>query len=510
MMRFVNTNTAGFDRNVVYLVNDGWDDWFKYETCYRLEYRNILIGTVKIAKKNQVDRRVSLESSFEKLPDDYFSLGVGVAYYTELKKHDDIRAEILEGLNDMAFNLDIFEAVKNEDVTQWSLLRECTPATVRGQYHRLAHGKAELTDYYFKYAISNNDNAIPTKHLEFEVNAGSKPGSNVHVLVGNNGIGKTTILRGIINAVVNEGDNNSKGKIISDEVFPFANVVNVSFSIFDDPLLEEDVEEVFIPYSYVGVFRYENGLKVINPNTYEIFLEHYTSIMISGTKKDLWKNAIKELETDVTFRSLNILSWTNIDDPEDVSRVRVDRNSELEEILLAVKQKYRELTEDKFKLLSSGHTNILLTLASLIDKVEERTLVVIDEPEGHLHPTLISAFIRALSDLLTYRNGVAIIATHSSVIVQAVPSNCVWIIERLENNLYFHRPKHETFGDNLGEIATDIFKYNILETYYHKEINDVIEKANSYEEALEMFGGQLGDEARALLRAYMLTKEKHD
>lgn len=46
-----------------------------------------------------------------------------------------------------------------------------------------------------------------------------------------------------------------------------------------------------------------------------------------------------------------------------------------------------------------------------------------DEPEEHLHPPLVAAFIRALSNLLTYRNGVGIVATHSPVIVQEVPKN---------------------------------------------------------------------------------------
>lgn len=47
--------------------------------------------------------------------------------------------------------------------------------------------------------------------------------------------------------------------------------------------------------------------------------------------------------------------------------------------------------------------------------------MLIDEPEGHLHPPLLSAFVRALSELLVNRNGVAIIATHSPVVLQEVP-----------------------------------------------------------------------------------------
>lgn len=88
-----------------------------------------------------------------------------------------------------------------------------------------------------------------------------------------------------------------------------------------------------------------------------------------------------------------------------------------------IKQRFVQSTVPRFEKLSSGHKVILLTVAKLIELVEEKTLVLMDEPEEHLHPPLVAAFIRALSNLLTYRNGVGIVATHSPVIVQEVPKN---------------------------------------------------------------------------------------
>ncbi|MEK5757114.1 AAA family ATPase, partial [Acinetobacter variabilis] len=75
-----------------------------------------------------------------------------------------------------------------------------------------------------------------------------------------------------------------------------------------------------------------------------------------------------------------------------------------------------------FGQLSSGHKIVLLILTRLVETVDEATLVLIDEPESHLHPPLLSAFMSALTELLEDRNGVAIIATHSPVVVQEVPS----------------------------------------------------------------------------------------
>jgi len=76
--------------------------------------------------------------------------------------------------------------------------------------------------------------------------------------------------------------------------------------------------------------------------------------------------------------------------------------------------------------MSTGHAIVLLTTTRLVATVEEKTLVVMDEPESHLHPPLIAAFLRAVSNLIVDRNGVVIIATHSPVVLQEVPKTCVW------------------------------------------------------------------------------------
>ncbi len=66
---------------------------------------------------------------------------------------------------------------------------------------------------------------------------------------------------------------------------------------------------------------------------------------------------------------------------------------------------WRQAAIHQFDRLSSGHAIVLLTITRLVELVEERSLVLIDEPEGgHLHPPLLSAFVRALSDLLVQRN----------------------------------------------------------------------------------------------------------
>ena len=114
-----------------------------------------------------------------------------------------------------------------------------------------------------------------------------------------------------------------------------------------------------------------------------------------------------------------------------------------------------------------------------------------------------------MSNLLIYRNGVGIIATHSPVIVQEVPKKCVWILKRSGNYLIPRRPEIETYGENLGELTTEVFGYEVDSSGFHKELQEAVKISNTYEEAREIFNNQLGKEAKSILRAYMYDKEEH-
>ncbi|MDK7046806.1 AAA family ATPase, partial [Escherichia coli] len=93
--------------------------------------------------------------------------------------------------------------------------------------------------------------------------------------------------------------------------------------------------------------------------------------------------------------------------------------------------------------------------------------VLIDEPESHLHPPLLSAFIRALSDLLLDRNGLSIIATHSPVVLQEVPKRCVWKINRSRLSTESRRPDIETFGENVGILTREVFGLEVVKSGFH-------------------------------------------
>ena len=161
----------------------------------------------------------------------------------------------------------------------------------------------------------------------------------------------------------------------------------------------------------------------------------------------------------------------------------------------------------EFASLSSGHKIVMLTLTALAAEVNEGTLVLIDEPENHLHPPLLSSFIRALSDLLSDRNGLAILGTHSPVVLQEIPKSCVWKIFRAGEFSTAERPQIETFGENVGVLTREVFGLQVRESGFYKMLAEVVDKSETYEEVVAMFKGQLGGEAKALVRVLLADKE---
>lgn len=162
----------------------------------------------------------------------------------------------------------------------------------------------------------------------------------------------------------------------------------------------------------------------------------------------------------------------------------------------------------RIERMSSGHAVVILTISRLVAAVEEKTLVLIDEPESHLHPPLLSAFIRALSELLHNRNGVSIIATHSPVVLQEVPRCCVWKINRSGLVTDSRRPDIETFGENVGILTREVFGLEVVKSGFHDLLVKAVESGGSYEQIITEYREQLGLEARALLRALVTHRDR--
>ena len=441
-----------------------------------------------------------MPKQFERLPTGWFSLGQDVEYYKKIREKltPASRERFLRALGDVVADGGLLEAAQGEDVFRQSLMRSVSLSVIHGQFRRVLEGLVVLTEFRFAYS-EPGDEGHAAINLDFVVDPSSKPSTNIHVLIGRNGVGKTTLLNNMVSAIVPQEGMGGRGHFLEidqwgqqDSLPPdyFSSVVSVSFSAFDPfvPPADQPDRSRGVAYFYVGMKNARFGASPQPPKTNidlaNDIIESLGSCLSQPAKRDRWLAAIKRLESDSNFQDMSLGQLLGLD----------------REVAL---RKARSLV----KRMSSGHSIVLLTITKLVDTVEEKTLVLMDEPESHLHPPLLSAFTRALSDLLHNRNGVAIIATHSPVVVQEVPLSCVWKLTRLRTQGRSDRPERETFGENVGVLTREIFGLEVQKSGFHEMLQQAVNEGGTFDSIMQEYKEQLGFEAQAILRTLIATRD---
>ena len=494
----------------ILLIHDHWDDWFRYETqCFVYYVANnsetIYIGEVKIGQENmnETQRTAFYPNKFTSLPDNCFSLGQSEDYYDKIKSifNDNERIDFYTSMHDIAFDLERFKRIRNLNVTKVSLMRSVSDFMIKQQFHRIAIGNARLTSYDIEYTYPSKFNDDPST-LSFHVEPDSCPPTNIHVIIGRNNVGKTYLIKHLIAAAYDNASNAKEngvlkatnvdtGRLVNSRRQAFANILCVSFSPFDDynEIMQlHKSKEKTMPFSFIG----------LNSNEGTQFAERFVQSLVkcqcSNRKMHLLKNALNILETDPIFAQSKLNEMIELQCNNEIEKSKSNENQD------EVKKIYNRL--------SSGHQVIMISLIQLVERITERTLVILDEPENHLHPPLLSAFIRALSELLIKQNGVAIISTHSPVILQEVPKSCVWKINRSGYEVSVSRLEIESFGATIGALTHEVFGLEVNNSGFHKMLIDEVKGGSDYNQILHKFGGELGDEAKALLRTMIFERSK--
>jgi len=525
----VDSDVKKEKKGLVYLVEDNWNDWWKYRVLYQVYYKDEIeevhyIGSVKIGEKNMEEEqdKINLPDYFSSpLDRKFFSLGQDKYYYENLNRiGDQFRDEYLRYMNDIALDLNFFETVKDLDVTSVALLRDIKARTVKNTFNNLARGNSSLSEYDFKFVFPNEIEEGINYELTFESEPDSNPPTNVHALIGRNGVGKTHLLNKMVASLMmkNKDKINGLGELRNTGIFKrkekvFDNIIYLSFSAFDDAKYfnSKKINRNGIGYSYIGLkqkVRTEQSTNTIvqTKSTQELRVELIEGIWFCKnipSKKARLEQALDMLNNDPVFSMSGVSDLLTNDEIESNVHRKADNEKRFltEEEKDLLKKHFLEKSLPICKKFSSGHSIVLLTITKLIQELEEKTLVLLDEPESHLHPPLLSTFTRILSNLLVSRNGIGIIATHSPVIIQEVPRKCVWIMNRYGRDMEFERPQIETFGENINILTKEVFSFEITHSGFHKLLNDVANKIDSYEEAVEYFNNELGMEARVMLKA---------
>lgn len=483
-------------RMEAYLIEDRWNDY-----SFRTQFQLVIfddastrhsVGNVKIAFAGMTEDDTAIPfSEFKALSPTYFSLGMQPEYYERLRGlSEEIRKHVYTALRDMAYFPAIWDKFQDENVTTISLLRGVRKATVTDQFRRYAHGDPVPTDFHFAFEVPVPGDGEPYQ-LTFDVDQQLPlPPSNVHAIIGRNGVGKTFLLGYLLRDAIGRGATQAPvppGMSKFKWGLDFIDIVSVSWSAFESaPEKSEQLldQSKIVNKIWLYSLNEDGSYRIKTP---EMLSEEFTKSIkecFSLNRINRWLKVIEILETDPGFSALGIPQFAS------AKQLRVSQ------------------TKRAFDGLSSGHKIVLLTLTRLVEYTAEKTIVLIDEPETHLHPPLLSAFVRALSSLMTERNGIAIVATHSPVVLQEIPKSCTWKLYRYGNDIKPERPTIETFGENIGTLTREVFGYDVDATGFRSLLSQVADERPDFYYALQKFRGQVGWEGQAILRGLIEGLQK--
>ncbi|MEA4512742.1 AAA family ATPase [Klebsiella pneumoniae] len=137
--------------------------------------------------------------------------------------------------------------------------------------------------------------------------------------------------------------------------------------------------------------------------------------------------------------------------------------------------------------LSSGQNTFLIKTLSILMTIETNSLVIVEEPENFLHPSLLISLMTILKKILTKTNSCCLISTHSPLVLRELPKEQVTIFNR-HNNVTSHRsPTIETFGSDATELYHESFSELETDAAYRETIYTMAKSEPSVEGLLQKY-----------------------
>ena len=151
--------------------------------------------------------------------------------------------------------------------------------------------------------------------------------------------------------------------------------------------------------------------------------------------------------------------------------------------------------------LSSGQRLFAYIVINILGAIRRNSLILVDEPELFLHPTLEIQFVDMLKTILSRFNSKALLATHSVVTVREIPSDCVHVFEKTEDDVLLKHPPFQTFGGDFQRISSYVFGDKAVSKPFESWIREQLEELGSAEALIAELGDEINEELIVQIKA---------
>lgn len=451
--------------------NGNWND-YGHKTWYSLWYitsKNSVkyIGDVKIM--NIIgDSYNRMESGFHELNDEFCSLGLDYSYYQNLLnifgKQEAKR--LLQALRDSAIDDIIYENFSKESGYRDSLLRDISSEKALREARFILENRKKTEAYSFKYNFTPVYNKDYTAIWNVPIDYEAVPYKLTYSIVGENAVGKTQLLSDFTRDLIDENNHHNF------ENLPLISSVLVICSSTFDSYNNLGIKRTRIPLNVCSVVQEEN-----TSNRLEIAINRIIergTIYKNGSVLTILEKYCRLLDTMLQNDfSCNLFEHIVVDDREQV----ILRNGILKECV---------------KKMSTGQLQIFSLVTYVCAYIHLNSIVIVDEPEVHLHPRMVTHFFCTLNELLAEFLSYAVVATHSPLVVrECVDSNVYMMVRNEYDEPTIKTVPFRTFGEDLTTLYENIFGFQEMNSHFYKTIKDMINKSQySFESILNALHGQ--------------------
>lgn len=454
--------------------DDGWSDGYahlQFNLYYFHTERDYdTYGLVKIIKRESdmensevhqyYVKNDGLPDEFLRLPADFCSLGQKEDYYKKIKgRFGDGYESVFMALNDAAVFAQIDDTFRNTDYYS-CLIRENEAERLIREALLILQGRRVADRYRFKYKFKPG---YAENDIEFEFNFRDETKlmpRRIYAVIGKNGVGKTLF---VTQLPMDLSDKNSTAFSPAKPIL--SKVISIANSTFDDFKRAKNTAK--LNYFHFGL------TKSVGDGQMPKSKDDFISELLEATKKIRLYNRVVHLKSVlgklVFSEAIEELFVTVRKDDRDVLDIDTSKMTGL------------------MKRMSSGESTLLYLFICLEAEMRYDSLILLDEPETHLHPDAIAELLNALDDMLEEFQSCCVMVTHSPLLVRELTSDCVYVMEREDKMVILRKPGVETIGSGLNTITDDIFGSKNVQRNYKKRLSELAQY-HSYEDLKASLG----------------------
>ncbi len=326
------------------------------------------------------------------------------------------------------------------------------------------------------------------------------------VVIGKNGVGKSQTLGRIARAAL-EGsetltDAEGGGRVLANRILAFAptNEMDTAFP-------RNNWKHPKIWYKAFSLNRSKRSTRGFATSDLIVQLARSEEYVGRSRRWGIFREAVKAVR-DSEQLSLRHVGKTHHAVPLDQlirggEQQQLDRFSSID-----VSKEVVRLVGGRVFPLSSGEVTFIRFAAQASLYIDNGSLLLIDEPETHLHPNFIGNFMSLLDGILASTGSAAVIATHSAFVVREVFDEQVSIL-RLDQDgdVVTQKPNLRTLGSDVGAISYFVFgedePSHLTDDIKHR----LLERYSRWADLYEVYKGRLSWELLSELRSEMGENE---